>query len=63
VKKEEIHLNQWVIYQAYPGADSEDGKVISLAAVERGIAHVLYRGDETPKATYIKDLMAGSIPS
>lgn len=61
MKRDEIRLEQWVIYTAYPGATSEDGRVVSLAAIERGIAHVLYRGDSAPKATYIKDLVAGQI--
>lgn len=61
MKKDEIRVDQWVIYTPYPGADSEDGRVVSLAARERGIAYVLYRGDTTPKATYIKDLVAGQI--
>jgi hypothetical protein len=61
VKKDEIHVDQWVIYTTYPGADSEDGRVVSLKALDRGIAHVLYRGDGTPKGTRITDLVAGQI--
>lgn len=61
MKKDEIHLDQWVIYTAYPGADSEDGTVVSLKSIDRGLAHVLYRGDPTPKATRITDLVAGRI--
>lgn len=61
MKRHEIRLDQWVIYQAYPGAAPEDGRVVSLKALDRDIAHVLYRGDSTPKATHIRDLVAGQI--
>jgi len=55
MKRSKIHVNQRVIYRPYDGV-REDGLVVSLHARKAGLAHVLYRGDGTPKATRIDDL-------
>lgn len=62
MQRSEIHLDQWVIYQGRPDGPREDGTVVSLHALERGLASVLYRGDTTAKATYISDLTPGRLP-
>lgn len=61
MKPEEAREGVWVVYTAYPGADSEDGTIVSVKALERGIVHVLYRGDTTPKATRLADLRLGRL--
>lgn len=61
MKRSQISVGQWVTYQA-DSSQAEDGQVVSLHALKAGLAHVLYRGDSTPKATYIVDLEPGAQP-
>lgn len=55
MNRSKIYVNQPVVYRPH-GGKAEDGVVVSLHAKKAGLAHVLYRGDSTPKATYISDL-------
>jgi hypothetical protein len=55
VKRRHVYINQRVIYAPYEGV-REYGIVVSLHAAKAGLAHVLYQGDSTPKATRITDL-------
>lgn len=60
MNRDEIRIGQWVVYQAHEHAPREDGQVVRYDGAE--LAFVLYRGDVTPKATYITDLTAGEQP-
>lgn len=57
---DEIHIGQWVVYQAHEQAPREDGQVVRYDG--GALAFVLYRGDSTPKATYLTDLTPGEKP-
>lgn len=53
---EQATVGRAVVYRAYPDSDPEDGRITSVHALDRGIVHVLYRGDGTAKATCLVDL-------
>lgn len=54
---EDAQVGMAVVYRAHPDARPEDGQITSLHALDRGIVHVLYAGDTTPKATRLVDLV------
>lgn len=53
---EQATVGRAVVYRAHPEARPEDGVIKSVHAVGQGIAHVLYDGDGTAKATRLADL-------
>lgn len=53
---EQARVGRGVVYRARPEARPEDGQITSVHALDRGIVHVLYRGDGTAKATRLVDL-------
>lgn len=53
---EQARVGRGVVYRGYPDSDPEDGQITSVHAINRGMVHVLYRGDTTAKATRLVDL-------
>ena len=61
MNKDEVYVGQWVIYRPHPSAAPEDGTVVSLDALERGIVLVKYATGLDAKSTYLVDLVPGRV--
>jgi hypothetical protein len=53
---EQAEIGRAVVYHAHPDARPEDGRITSVHAIQTGVVHVLYDGDNTAKATRLVDL-------